>query len=67
MRGMGKSVRPMLITILGTCLLRIAWVYGVCPHFHGFRTIITVYPISWTVTGILMAVAYVLHWKKVTR
>lgn len=67
MRGMGKSVKPMLITVLGTCLLRIVWVYSVCPHFPGFKTIVTVYPISWIVTGIFMVIAYAIHWKKVTQ
>ena len=67
MRGMGKSMSPTIATIIGTCVLRIAWVYMVMPGHHDFRLLLTVYPLSWAFTGILMGVLYVIHWKKVTR
>jgi len=31
MRGMGHSMLPTLLTVFGTCILRIVWVYTVCP------------------------------------
>ena len=67
MRGMGKSMEPTLVTIFGTCLLRVAWVYMISPHYPGFQWLITVYPVSWAFTGVLMGVLYALHWKKVRR
>lgn len=67
MRGMGKSVPPTLITIFGTCMLRIAWVYAVSPHWQGFDHLIVVYPISWIATGIMMLTLYAVHWKKACR
>lgn len=67
MRGMGKSVEPTLITIFGTCMLRIAWVYAVSPHWPGFGHLVTVYPISWIATGIMMLTLYAVHWKTVCR
>lgn len=65
MRGMGKSMPPTLITIFGTCVLRIAWVYCVMPHWHGFDHLLAVYPLSWTVTGVMMLVLYTINWRKV--
>lgn len=61
MRGMGKSVTPALLTVFGTCLLRIAWVGLVCPLWRGFDILMFVYPLSWGVTGILVLVAYYAH------
>lgn len=59
MRGMGKSLTPALLTVVGTCLLRIVWVYGVSPLWPGYDALLMVYPVSWTVTGLLVATAYV--------
>ncbi len=67
LRGMGKSMTPTLLTIFGTCFLRIGWVFLLCPLHPGFTFLLTVYPVSWIVTGILVGTAYALHWRKVRR
>ena len=64
LRGMGYSVLPMLLTILGTCVLRIAWVYLVCPLHRGFDVLIMVYPISWLVTGIMVLTSFHIIYSK---
>lgn len=58
LRGMGKSMLPTLLTIFGTCLLRICWVYIVCPIWNSFDTIMLIYPISWIATGIMVCTAF---------
>ena len=65
MRGMGKSIAPTLITIFGTCILRMVWVFAVLPHFNDFKHLMWVYPVSWTLTGIMMLILYRIHWNKV--
>ncbi len=67
LRGMGKSMTPTLLTIFGTCFLRIGWVFLLCPLHPGFTFLLTVYPVSWIVTGLLVGTAYTLHWRKVRR
>ena len=57
MRGLGYSMTPMLLTIFGTCILRLAWVYAVNNHFHDFRVLLSIYPISWAVTGAMVGFA----------
>lgn len=57
MRGLGYSMTPMLLTIFGTCILRLAWVYAVNNHFHDFRVLLFIYPISWAVTGAMVGFA----------
>ena len=64
LRGMGKSMLPTVMTIFGTCLLRIAWLYLVCPRYHGFEVIMMVYPVSWLITGIMVCVAFAYTLKK---
>lgn len=64
LRGMGKSMLPTVLTIFGTCLLRIVWVYVVCPIWHSFDTIMLVYPITWCTTGILVCTAFYLTVKR---
>lgn len=57
-RGAGETVWPMLITLMGTCVLRIAWMMLVVPHHLDILWVAAVYPISWVVTGI----AFVVYW-----
>ena len=64
LRGMGKSMTPTVLTIFGTCLLRICWVYAICPIWKSFDTIMLVYPISWIATGIMVCTAFYVTARK---
>lgn len=61
-RGMGSSVVPMLITILGVCGMRVAWIYTIfqIPKYHTLISIYLSYPISWIITFIAQLIAFVL-------
>lgn len=57
MRAFGYSVTPMLLTIIGTCVLRLGWV-AYFPHIgHTFRNLLVIYPVTWIVTGIAVLTA----------
>lgn len=58
LRGMGHSATPAIMTIFGTCLLRLAWVFWVFPLFPTYVGLMTVYPVSWAVTGLLVLTAF---------
>lgn len=58
LRGMGCSLLPTVLTLFGTCLLRIVWVYAVCPVWNTFDVIMYIYPISWIATGIMVCIAF---------
>lgn len=60
MRGMGHSTLPALVTVIGTCVLRIAWIFTVFLKIHDFEMLMHIYPITWIVTGIAMLIAYFL-------
>ena len=57
-RGTGDSLRPTLLTCFGVCVLRVAWVLAVLPHFRAIETVLVSYPISWAVTSVLYLVYY---------
>ncbi|MBQ9511371.1 MAG: MATE family efflux transporter [Clostridia bacterium] len=50
MRGMGKSIVPMIVSIFGVCGIRIIWIYTVFAQFHSLFWLYYSYPISWVVT-----------------
>lgn len=64
MRGMGYSMTPAVITVVGTCAFRLVWAYTIGRIYHSFRLLIAVYPLSWVLTGIMMLIAYYLIRKK---
>lgn len=43
------------------CGTRIAWVYAVFPMHRTFRTIMMVYPISLSVTALLIFIALMIY------
>lgn len=57
MRGLGFSMTPALITIFGTCVLRLLWI-GFFPEGASFAQLLAVYPVSWTLTDIIMFFAF---------
>ena len=57
-RGTGETLRPMLLTLLGTCASRILWILLVVPSHRTMRMIICRYPVSWLLTAIAFTVFY---------
>lgn len=61
MRGYGISLVPAILTMLGVCGIRIAWIYTVFPMSRTFATIMTVYPISLAATAVLIFMALIIY------
>ena len=51
-RGLGKSLAPTVIVILGSCLFRIAWIYTIFAHFRTIPSLYLLYIFSWVLTAI---------------
>ncbi len=58
LRGMGVSMFPAVVTLIGSCLFRIVWVYTVFPLFPSYNMLLAVYPVSWAITGCFMLAVY---------
>ena len=67
MRGFGHSLTPALITVVGSCVLRLIWINTVCRAVHEFWVVMIIYPISWVLTGTAMITAYLLLRRKLIR
>lgn len=65
MRGLGYSITPTVITVFGTCVLRLVWVYYVTAHAMSFTHLLGIYPVTWAVTGITMLLTYVFIERRV--
>lgn len=61
-RGLGDAVKPMIISIVGICGLRILWVFVVLPINPDFDVMMYSYPVTWIVTSVLLTVYYLLNW-----
>lgn len=55
LRGMGTSFIPMIVSILGVCGFRIAWVYTIfqIPQYHTPQILYLSYIVSWTLTFVV--------------
>ena len=62
MRGIGSSITPMVITVMGVCVMRIVWIYTVfaMPQYHTFAGLFISYPISWTLTFIAVFISFLI-------
>lgn len=58
MRGLGYSMTPTVITVVGSCLLRVVWIHIMFYIGYDYVELMHLYPISWTVTGVLALIAY---------
>ena len=57
-RGLGYSVMPMIVSILGACGLRILWVYTVFAADPSLEVLYLSYPVSWAATTLTHLVCY---------
>lgn len=62
-RGLGKSVVPTIIVIMGSCVFRIIWVYTVFAYFRTVPSLYLLYIFSWSIT----AMVEMLYFRKVYR
>ena len=58
LRGMGYTFVPMLITLVGICVLRVIWIYAVVPTNPVLMTTLISYPITWALTSAAFIVYY---------
>jgi len=68
LRGMGASVEPMIISVLGICGLRILWITTVfqIPAFHTPQCLYLSYPISWIITFAVQLMAFIRVYRRHT-
>ena len=67
LRGMGSSLVPMMISVLGVCGIRLLWIATVFRTYHTTDCLYLSYGVSWTITFIAQFAAFWIIYKKQRR
>ncbi len=67
LRGMGYSMTPAVLTMFGSCAVRVIWIYTVFAWKPTLSVLFWVYPFSWIITITLVVGAYFLIGRKALR
>ena len=67
LRGLGASVVPMVISILGVCGLRIFWIYTIFQVYHTPDCLFFSYTVSWVITFLCQMAAFLLVCRKLPK
>ena len=51
LRGLGKSTLSTVISLIGSCVLRLVWIYFIFPLNPTLYMVYLSYPITWTLTA----------------
>ena len=60
----GHSLLPAILTIFGSVVFRIIWLFTVFKAFHTYDMLLMVYPVSWLITGTSVLIAYFIIRKR---
>ncbi len=69
LRGLGYSVMPMIVSLLGACALRMAWIFVLfqIEKYHTIDTVYIAYPVSWAVTLSVHIICFLIVRNKMKR
>ncbi len=67
LRGLGKSSLAMCLTLIGTCLLRVVYVWTVVKWYKNLYVLYAVYPISYVISIAMFVIAYVPVMRQIKR
>ena len=69
MRGIGCSIMPMIVSLIGACGLRILWIATIfqIPEYHKITTVYLSYPATWTATLLAHIVCWIIVWGKLKK
>lgn len=65
MRGMGHSMVPMILSIVGTVGVRIIWIFWVFPQYRSLDILFISYPASWIITIVMQVICFYFVRKRV--
>ena len=63
-RGIGKTLWPTVIVIMGSCVFRVIWVYTVFAHFNTIPSLYLLYIFSWSITAIAEIIYFTHSYRK---
>ena len=62
LRGLGYSVMPMIVSLIGVCGIRILWIKTVfrIPELHKVETVYLSYLVTWTITALIHFICFMI-------
>lgn len=67
LRGIGYSLLPMIVSLMGACVFRIFWVMTVFAANRTMDCLMLSYPVSWALTFAVLVIIFIVLWKKVQK
>lgn len=67
LRGLGYSVMPMIVSLLGACGFRILWIFTIFRAFRSLENLYISYPISWTITTTVHIICFIIVFNKLRK
>lgn len=69
MRGMGYSIVPMFVSLIGACGLRLFFIFTLfqLEEYHSVTSLYLTYPVSWTLTFLAHVVCFVIIRKRLAK
>lgn len=67
LRGVGYSVMPMIVSLIGACGFRILWIYTVFSWNRTLDCLYISYPISWFLTFLVHLICYIVIYKNILK
>ena len=66
-RGLGYSIMPMIVSLLGACAFRVVWIFTIFRAFRSLETLYISYPISWTITTTVHVICFIVVYNKMKK
>ena len=67
LRGIGYSLLPMIVSLLGACAFRVLWVMTIFRAAPSMGCLMASYPVSWTLTFVVLCVIFARLWSRLRR
>lgn len=63
-RGLGRTIVPTIIVIMGSCVFRVAWVYTIFAYFGTLQSLYLLFVCSWSITAIAEIIYFAWAYKE---
>ena len=69
LRGLGHSIMPMIVSLLGACGLRLLWIFTFfqTERFHTTDSLYLTYPVSWLITFLAHVICFAIIRRKLRK
>jgi len=67
LRGIGYSIQPMIVSVVGVCGVRVLWIFTVFAAFRTPEILYMSYPITWGLTGLVHLGFYIFLRRKLPK